>query len=139
MAAQITITLVAPNRLQAPEVFIPTADTWAGDLTPWTDQANALSLDVNANSDSAESSAASASFSASAAASSANFKGNWSALTGALNIPASVQHNGSTWNLLVNLADVTLSEPGVTSDWALVGLNDDDLALIQASALSFSF
>lgn len=46
-----------------------------------------------------------------------NFKGIWGDLTGALNKPASVKHNGSFWLLLNNLADITLSEPGVSANW----------------------
>ena len=39
-----------------------------------------------------------------------------------MSIPASVSHNDTSWQLKVNLADVTASEPGVTSDWlALTG------------------
>ena len=40
---------------------------------------------------------------ADSAVASANFKGAWSSLTGALNIPASVTHNGYLWILLNNL------------------------------------
>ena len=54
------------------------------------------------------------------AAASANFKGAWSSLTGAIAKPASVSHNGAYWALLNNLADVTASQPGVTADWAFV-------------------
>ena len=51
----------------------------------------------------------------------ANFKGEWSSLTGALDMPASVLHSGKIWLLLINLADVTVSEPEPTStDWAAV-------------------
>lgn len=50
----------------------------------------------------------------------ANFKGLWSSLTGPLEIPASVYHDGDYWNLLVDLADVTASEPSASnSDWAV--------------------
>ena len=51
----------------------------------------------------------------------ANFKGAWSALTGALNKPASVFHNGAFWALLNNLANVTASTPGVSADWQVCG------------------
>ena len=54
------------------------------------------------------------------AASAANFVGIWSNLVGALNVPASVEHEGAIWILLNNLVDVTTSEPGVTSDWLLL-------------------
>ena len=61
---------------------------------------------------------------AAAAASSANFVGAWSGLTGALNIPASVSHSGSIWNLNVNLANVTTSEPAsANGDWTVSGFS----------------
>jgi len=51
--------------------------------------------------------------------SAANFKGEWSSLTGALTVPSTVYHNGSYWQLLIDIADVTLSEPTlVNTDWA---------------------
>jgi len=46
-----------------------------------------------------------------------NFKGAWSSQTGAANIPYSVSHNNTYWQLVSNLADVTSSEPGVANDW----------------------
>ena len=54
------------------------------------------------------------------AAASANFKGDWSSLTGAIAKPASVSHNGAIWGLLNNLADITTSQPGVTADWVYI-------------------
>ena len=53
----------------------------------------------------------------SVAAAAANYKGLWSALTGALNMPASVSHNGNYWALNANLADVTAATPGVSASW----------------------
>lgn len=47
----------------------------------------------------------------------ANFKGIWADLTGAISKPASVKHEGRFWLLLNNLANITLSEPGVTAAW----------------------
>jgi len=54
---------------------------------------------------------------ADSAAGSANFKGAWSALTGALNMPASVSHSGRIWLLNANLANVTTATPGVSGSW----------------------
>ena len=51
-------------------------------------------------------------------ASGANFQGAWSGLSGPLVVPASVFHNGEYWQLLNDVADITLSEPGVSADWA---------------------
>lgn len=50
----------------------------------------------------------------------ANFKGNWSALTGALAVPASVYHSSKFWLLLSNLADVTAATPGASGSWVEV-------------------
>lgn len=78
---------------------------------------DALSAAIDEDVLAAAASATSAANSASSAQSASNFAGEWSTLTGALNTPATVYHNGAFWLLLNNLADVTLSEPGVTSDW----------------------
>lgn len=50
----------------------------------------------------------------------ANYKGQWSTLTGALNKPAAVGHGGLFWLLVSNLANVTTSEPGMTNDWTRI-------------------
>lgn len=50
----------------------------------------------------------------------ANYKGQWSTLTGALNKPAAVGHGGLFWLLVNNLANVTTSEPGMTNDWVRI-------------------
>jgi hypothetical protein len=55
------------------------------------------------------------------AAASANYKGLWSAQTGAANKPYSVFHNGSFWALNNNLANVTTSTPSLTNaDWQFI-------------------
>jgi hypothetical protein len=49
------------------------------------------------------------------------FKGEWATQTGALAWPASVEHDGELWALLVDLADVTANEPSEASTvWSLV-------------------
>lgn len=67
--------------------------------------------------DDAQGYANSADMYAQVAAATANFKGEWSDLSGPLSIPASVYHDGSYWQLLRDIPDVTASEPGVTGDW----------------------
>lgn len=70
--------------------------------------------------DSENSSVSSAIFAANSAAS-ANYVGVWSELSGALDRPASVQHNDSYWILNVDLPDVTASEPTpLNSDWSVL-------------------
>jgi hypothetical protein len=54
--------------------------------------------------------------------SNANYKGEWSLLSGALNIPASVKDGDTVYMLNNNLADVTLSQPSLTpADWFVLG------------------
>ena len=56
------------------------------------------------------------------AAAYANYVGLWSSLSGSLDIPASVFHDGTFWQLLVNIVDVTASEPAVSNtDWQPIG------------------
>lgn len=119
----ITALPTAPSRA-SPSTFSTTADTWVAALPTWTTEANALgafcetqAVNADASATASEASAAAAALSEDAAASAANFAGVWSTLTGPLNIPASVYHSSQFWILLNNLADVTTSEPGVTSDW----------------------
>lgn len=82
---------------------------------------NTLNANVNAKSAAADASATSAATMASAAAASLNFRGAWSSLTGALNVPSTVAHLGRTWMLLNNLANVTTSVPGTdTANWLAV-------------------
>ena len=61
--------------------------------------------------------AVAAALSADAARAIANFAGVWSTLTGPLNKPATVWHAGLFYVLVNNLASVSASEPGVTTDW----------------------
>lgn len=88
-------------------------------------QMNALAENVKTNADDAAGSAGTASTAAASATAArdtafaaANFKGNWSDLTGGLVMPACVRHSGRFWVLLANLADVTAAVPGVSASWA---------------------
>lgn len=124
-----------PVRSDAPSDFAAKADAFAASLVPFVSQANtsaayvdqrAVDADARAT-DSANSAAAAAQAKSAAelardaAQATANFKGAWSSLSGALSLPATVLHNGQIWSLLVNLANVTTSEPGVTADWLVQG------------------
>lgn len=108
------------------------------EINTWAGQTNTVAGEVNTNRVDAETaqtaseaardlsqtyasqSAASAQEAEDSALALADFRGEWSLLTGALNMPASVAHEGGLWILLANLADVTASEPGQTADWSLV-------------------
>ena len=75
-------------------------------------------LDVTA----ADASATTASDAADISQANANYYGEWSSLTGPLNIPASVKDGDNVYMLNTNLADVTLSQPSATpADWFLLG------------------
>lgn len=90
---------------------------------------NALSASEDATA--AAGASVAASQAASVAASAANFKGNWSDLTGALNMPACVRHSGRFWVLLANLANVTTAVPGVSASWAAL-----DVGTVPSQLLS---
>src|SRR5450830_1840100 len=64
---------------------------------------------------------------------SSNFKGNWSALAGALNTPACVKHNGRFWLLLNNLPDVTAAQPGASAAWTALDTGSAPSAVITTN------
>jgi hypothetical protein len=91
---------------EAAEDFVDWITAIAAELNTWAGQANAVAVSSN---DLATSLAA------------ANFKGNWSDLTGALAVPSCVLHEDQFWELLSDLADVTASEPAdANADWAVL-------------------
>lgn len=50
-----------------------------------------------------------------------NFSGNWSDATGAATAPSSYLHNSSMWVLVVDVSDITATEPSTSnSDWYLL-------------------
>ena len=119
----ITALPTPPSRSDSVN-FASRADAFLGALPTFATEANALATDVNTKSDlvttNSELTAANtevASAAAAIAVASSNFKGNWSSLTGALSLPASVSHNGTFWTLTSNVADVTAHTPGVSSVW----------------------
>lgn len=79
---------------------------------------NALAANVYGNAQDAQVSAASAAASAASAQSLTNFKGLWSSLTGALNMPATSLYANAYWVLTRNVADVTAEVPGVSTAWS---------------------
>jgi hypothetical protein len=131
----ITPLPAVPNRSAEPEIFSDAVDAFLTALPTLQGQINAAGTyiqGVGAQVDSdktttgghvtaAAGSASAAASSQALAAASADFKGAWPSLTGALNKPASVSHNGSFWALLNNLANVTTSTPSLTNtDWQFI-------------------
>jgi hypothetical protein len=113
----MTVLPTAPLPTDDTATFNTRAFALVASLAGFVTQANALEVAVDADRVSAAASATSATSSSLAATGAANFKGEWSTLTGALNIPASVSHNGVVWVLKANLANVTTATPGVSAQW----------------------
>ncbi len=107
----------APLPSDTSAVFNTKAFALVAALNTFVTQANALGVAVDADAVSAAADAITAANASAAAVGASNYKGEWSTLTGALNIPASVSHNGGVWILKANLANVTTAEPGVSSQW----------------------
>ena len=124
-----------PDANDGPETFTDDVDQFLGALPSWTDAINAsgdyidaVGVQVDADKTASGASATAAANSATAAlasqnlaAASADYKGLWSAQTGAANKPYSVFHNGSFWALNVNLANVTTQEPSPSNaNWQFI-------------------
>lgn len=130
----MTVSTIGLYSGTVPDPFTQEAPVFSVNAVAWTTyQANTLVDDFNTavgefnadviivNNDVAASaaSAATALLSAEAAETAANFLGEWSTLTGAKTKGATVLNNGVYWALLVDIADITLSEPAPTNaDWA---------------------
>jgi hypothetical protein len=101
--------------------FRSRADAFLAALPDFGTEANALATEVEGYKDDAETAQIAAEAAGASAVAAANFEGNWSDLTGALNVPASVLHSGQFWMLLDNLLDVTASEPDESNtDWQVL-------------------
>lgn len=115
----------APQKLtDSATVFDTKADTrmteenrLTGEINTWANQANTLATDVNTDATQVATDRAQVENLTSVNQSIANFAGNWSDLSGAKNVPLSTLHNDKYYQLLVNIADVTAVEPGVTAGW----------------------
>jgi hypothetical protein len=95
------------------------ADAWVAALALFTTQINLLSTEVNGESSICQTAQASAAIALAAA----NFKGKWSDMVGAANIPYSVWHLNRYWMLVSNLANVTTKTPGTDAEWQLIPLD----------------
>lgn len=113
----ITVVFNPPLDTDSTDDFETKAIDTAGKLNPFATQANALETNVNGKEASVVALEASAQGAVASALAAANYKGEWSAQAGALNKPASVSQSGIFWALKNNLANVALSQPGVTGDW----------------------
>jgi hypothetical protein len=114
----ITTLPPAPQRSDSVN-FAAKADLFLSALPTFGEEANTLAEGVNAKASEAAQDANEAAQSAQTALTAANtalgataFKGPWSTLTGALNVPATVFHLGQYWILQQNLPNVAAVQPG---------------------------
>jgi hypothetical protein len=117
----MTALPTAPLPTDSTSVFNSSAFALVAALDTFVEEANALESAVDANATSAASDASSAADSALAATGAANFKGEWSTLTGALAIPASVSYGGKVWILTASVSNVAVETPGVSTKWIQAG------------------
>lgn len=124
----------APNRNQDQASFNTNMASWVSytatsptNYNTFATQANALALEVSgyaddalASANDAEASAEDADNSAMLAAASANYVGEYSALTGAKNKGISASHLGAFWVLNTDSANITADVPGVSSKWTFL-------------------
>lgn len=117
------ITQFTDHPRRGDPAFAAKAEDWNGRQLPrFVGEMNNAIVEVNRDATEAALAAASSEASASMAVAAteglANFRGDWSGLSGPLSMPASVRHNGRFWLLTGALPNVALSEPGVdVSKW----------------------
>lgn len=116
--------LPTPPSREDPNNFAERADALLAALVTFVTECNATAADINADEISAAASASTATTKAGDAAAArdiamaaVNYKGLWSSLSGALNIPASVVHSNNIWMLTQSVANVAAETPGVSSKW----------------------
>jgi hypothetical protein len=120
----------APSRA-VPSTFSAKADAFLGALPTFVTEANALEANVNAKEVIVTAQANAANIAMAAA----NFKGEWSALSGAATVPYCVSHDNMYWMLTTNIADITAKEPGVASEWISIGAGADLITAGLAHAI----
>ena len=131
MLTKITELPAAPKRTDAPADFVQKADAHVASLPQFVAELNTVSGEIETTVESistiknetsglvddARQSADEAALSAEASAANANFKGEWSQLTGALTVPSTVYYANQFWHLINNVNDVTTEQPGSSSAW----------------------
>lgn len=128
-----------PNNNMDEATFNVTAENFTTQMAPWGGDVKAVAESAKTNAEYSNERAVNANTSAETAAArladvqtaangafaAANYKGEWSTLTGALNVPATVTHLGRLWYLKLNLANVTTQAPALGSTyWGEVSRND---------------
>jgi hypothetical protein len=114
-----TITALpgTPPTSTDPSSFDTRADAFVSAIPTFITQTNLVAGEVNTNATNAALSASTALSAQAVAQASAAFKGLYTALSGALNIPASTYHLGKFWILSANVNPVTSYVPGTAGQW----------------------
>lgn len=112
--------LPQPPNTGNPATFDTLADAFIDALPTMVEEINIVATDIDTKHNYISSATPIVETNASICLASANYKGLWSSLTGALNKPASVSHNNKFWLLNTNLANVTLAQPGISASWKLI-------------------
>lgn len=94
------------------DLFLSALPTFGEEANDLAAEVNQTAVEVNQDASDAANSAATALTAANTAISATAFKGPWSSLTGALNVPATVFHLGQYWILQQNLPNVAAVQPG---------------------------
>lgn len=128
--------LPTPPTRDDPTNFAARGDAFLAALPTFTTEANAQADTVNIQTALTTASSAVSAASSKAALGAANYKGLWSSLTGALAVPASATHSNIAWLLVNNVADVTLSQPGVSADWVTLGPQPFEIGDIKQSTVA---
>lgn len=121
-----------PNRDQSAPVFSNNADDWLSYQVIYIPDMNVSIAEFNIDTAGANALNESTATLANTIVNASNFKGEWDSATGAETVPSTYFNDGMYWQLLVPLADITLSEPAFgNTDWAL-SPQVADRALIQS-------
>lgn len=107
-----SIDQIGPMPYRNSPTFSDDAQNLFRQLPPLISQINALTTEYSEN-------AAILAANTPSVLASANFKGLWSGLSGALNVPAMVYHLGAYWVLAANVANVASEVPGTSLSWLL--------------------
>lgn len=110
----ITALPTPPTRGESSTVFSQKASAWVDALGNFTNEANDMADDLNQ----IEFNCQGAEIVCNTAIQTTHYKGEWSSLTGSLNIPSSVSHDGQLWLLKNYISNVTTQEPTESnSNW----------------------
>ena len=106
-----------PPSRSAPATFSALADAFLAAFPVFVTEANAVEVNVNAKETLVTNYYNAILAAYNAAIASANYKGEWSSLTGAAAVPYCVSHLGRFWMLSSNLANVAAKVPGTDAEW----------------------